>query len=363
MARIALTGRRQDVLLYARRLIRQYKNDSPPLSNKLVELLRENPSSSSPVRSVEAPPAPVDLDSRMNLIRIEDPVVIDFPIVWAPTVKKNLHELILERELQNKLLTEGLHPSRTALLTGPPGVGKTLAARFLARELGCPLLLLDLATVMSSYLGRTGNNLRQVLDYAKSVECVILIDEFDAIAKRRDDPADVGELKRLVNVLLQEVDDWPHTGLLLAATNHPDLLDPAIWRRFDAIVDFPLPEFEQREELFRLLLGNEGLGKKTNWESVMASLFNKASFDRISKVVTEARRRAVILDSSLEDQLMETVSREVQYLPTSGKKKVALGLLSVGLSQRNVSVLTGLSRDTIRKTQNPSSDARRNSDD
>jgi hypothetical protein len=111
-------------------------------------------------------------------------------------------------------------------------LGDTLAARVLARTLGRPLLILDLAAVMSSFLGRTGGNLRHVLDYAKSIECVLLLDELDAIAKRRDDAGEIGELKRLVTVLIQEIDDWPSSGLLVAATNHPELLDPAIWRRF-----------------------------------------------------------------------------------------------------------------------------------
>ena len=94
---------------------------------------------------------------------------------------------------------------------------------------------------MSSYLGRTGSNIRHVLDYAKGVDGVLLLDELDAIAKRRDDATDVGELKRLVTVLLQEIDDWPSSGLLIAATNHPGLLDPAVWRRFELRVSFPMP--------------------------------------------------------------------------------------------------------------------------
>src|SRR5665213_3572636 len=126
-------------------------------------------------------------------------------------------------------------------LYSPPGVGKTLAARWIARELHRPLLTLDLSAVMSSFLGRTGANVRHVLDYAKGVDCVLLLDELDSIAKRRDDASDVGELKRLVTVLLQEIDDWPSTGLLIAATNHSDLLDPAVWRRFEMRVNFPMP--------------------------------------------------------------------------------------------------------------------------
>ncbi len=360
MARLALTGRRQDVLLYVRRLVKKYREESPDLADQFVELLRENPSIISPVRSVEAPPTPVDSDSRMNLLRVESPVVIDFPIVWSSQVTEALQNLIRERELQEKLLTAGLPPSRTALLTGPPGVGKTLAARFLARELGCPLLLLDLATVMSSYLGRTGNNLRQVLDYAKSVDCVLLIDEFDAVGKRRDDPSDIGELKRLVNVLLQEIDDWPHTGLLLAATNHPDLLDPAIWRRFDSVIEFPFPELSQRQALIQHLMSDQTDEEMRDWIPILAALFEGASYDRISKGIAEAKRRSIVSSTSLRDQLISYLEREIQARSPRQKKEFASQLLQLGFSQRRVSEATGLSRDTIRKEQNTPSKVRKN---
>ena len=105
-----------------------------------------------------------------------------------------------------------------------------------------PLLILDLSAVMSSYLGRTGSNLRHVLDYAKSLDCVLLLDELDAIAKRRDDSSEIGKLKRLVTVLLQQLDDWPSAGLLIAATNHTDLLDHAVWCRFEELVKFGIPQ-------------------------------------------------------------------------------------------------------------------------
>ncbi|MBT3107222.1 ATP-binding protein [Streptomyces sp. COG19] len=138
-----------------------------------------------------------------------------------------------------------------------------MAARWLAYELKLPLLVLDLSSVMSSYLGRTGANIRKVLDYAKSSPSVLLLDELDTVAKRRDDAAEVGELKRLVTVLLQEIDDWPSSSLLLAATNHGELLDPAVWRRFDVVVDFPLPGPVELEEALHHYCGSaapEGMG-------------------------------------------------------------------------------------------------------
>jgi SpoVK/Ycf46/Vps4 family AAA+-type ATPase len=151
-------------------------------------------------------------------------------------LEETLSQLIQERRQTERLASMGLSPTRSAIFVGPPGVGKTLTARWLASQLGVPLYVLDLTAVMSSLLGRSGTNLRAALDFAKRSPCVLLLDEIDAIAKRRSDDTDVGELKRLVTVILQEVDEWPATGLLLAATNHSELIDPALWRRFDLVI-------------------------------------------------------------------------------------------------------------------------------
>jgi len=132
-----------------------------------------------------------------------------------------------------------------------------MAARRLAADLGLPLAELDLATAVSSLLGRTGLNLRRVFDYARRVPCLLFLDEFDAVAKRRDDLSDVGELKRAVNVLLKEMEAWPAASVLAAATNHPALLDPAVFRRFDLVVELPLPGVAEREALLQGAWGFE----------------------------------------------------------------------------------------------------------
>jgi SpoVK/Ycf46/Vps4 family AAA+-type ATPase len=188
---------------------------------------------------------------------------------------------------------------------------------------------------------------RQVLDYAKSTPCVLLLDEFDAIAKRRDDSSEIGELKRLVTVLLQEIDDWPATGLLIAATNHPNLLDPAIWRRFELIIEFPLPDDSLITAAISHFLGRDAEGVPIG---ALVGLFRGSSFSDIERDMALVRREAVLAKRSPSDVLIELLRARVQTtLPRHERHELAEAMLQLGLSHREVSELTGVSRDTLRK--------------
>jgi ATP-dependent 26S proteasome regulatory subunit len=240
LARFTLSGKRHDALLLIRRALPSLAKKRPDLAVELGALIA---GTDVLRRAHNAPvePIPVDLDSHLELLRREDSPVLPVEPIWSESIQKELTQICLERAQLERLNAAGVMPTRSLLFVCPPGVGKSLAARFLASELKRPLLTLDLAAVMSSFLGRTGNNIRAVLNFARQGPSVLLLDEFDAIAKRRDDSAEIGELKRLVTVLLQSIDDWPPHGILIAATNHPDLLDPAVWRRFERILRFEVP--------------------------------------------------------------------------------------------------------------------------
>lgn len=351
IARLALAGRPQDVQAYIRRLARRYQGELPTVAAQLTELLQEAPTRQSPLRREAAAPVPVDLESRLQLLRIEDTPTLEVEPIWESGIKRALDQIISERRRDAELFKQGLSPTRSIIFTGPPGVGKTLAARWIARELHRPLLTLDLSAVMSSFLGRTGTNVRHVLDYAKSVNGVLLLDELDSIAKRRDDTTDVGELKRLVTVLLQEIDDWPATGLLIAATNHSDLLDPAVWRRFEMRVDFPMPTDASVRRAIETFLGS---GKASAaWNDVLAVALRGLSFSDIEREVMLARRAAVTRDITLEDALGQVVQSRVEPLARRERGQIAMWLTEAGISQRQVHELTGVSRDTIRKKTKP----------
>jgi len=208
------------------------------------------------------------------------------------------------------------------------------------------LLTIDLASVMSSYLGRTGQNLRLALEDGKKRDCVVFLDEFDALAKRRDDDSDIGELKRLVNVLLLELERWPATTLLLAATNHPDLLDRAIRRRFDVIIELPLPDEEMRIEIFREHLKQVGHELREEEINVVAALSEGASGSDIASSVSTAARRSMLNGGFFLKELlanMPTPSRNLQ-----GRDRVIRVLKTrVGFSNREIAGLVGVSHPTV----------------
>lgn len=345
LLRFALAGRRDDVIALGRRTAHGLLKRRPDLARQAQEILVHAGSTATPARLTSARSVPVDSDSRLQLLRIEDPVAISSPPIWPANVEADLNSFLGERRRLGELTLRGLVPTRSLLFVGPPGVGKTLAARWLAHQLVRPLLTLDLSAVMSSFLGRTGNNIRVVLDYARQLPSVLLLDEFDAIAKRRDDATEVGELKRLVTVVLQEVDEWPIDGLLVAATNHSELLDPAVWRRFDMVIDFPLPAQNEIGQVVRNLADSE-LSESSI--EALAAVLKGRSFADITREINRARRHAFLDGLELESALNHAIAVLSHAASRPEKLAFARFLASTGHSQREISELTGLSRDTLR---------------
>jgi hypothetical protein len=355
LIRLALAEQTEDVRLFVARLVRKYRNTDSELAEQIDLYLRAKaPRGSAPMRKFAPPaspaqPLPVDDESRLSLLKVfKDDPDREQPLL-SLDLEETLSQLIQERRQTKRLASMGLNPTRSAIFVGPPGVGKTMTARWLASQLGVPLYVLDLTAVMSSLLGRSGSNLRAALDFAKRSPCVLLLDEIDAIAKRRSDDTDIGELKRLVTVILQEVDEWPATGLLLAATNHAELIDPALWRRFDLVINFKAPEMPAVKHAIKRFLGPD-YALFGRWIDILTFAFNGESFSDIERDLQRFRRAVALGTASDSDLIEEFVKSRALVLERQGRIDLAVLLAKqTRLSQHAISDITGVSRDTIRK--------------
>ena len=210
------------------------------LARELRSLLAAN-SALGVNESISMPEPPVDRDSALPLARVElaDRMLDD--LILQPAVEDALRQLITEVRHWTDLDAAGIPRRNRLLLSGPPGCGKTSAVSALAHELGRPLVTARVEGLMSSYLGETSTNLSNLFDFAATGSYVLFLDEFDSLGKMRDDPTDHGELRRVVNAVLQQIDRYTGPSLIVAATNHSQVLDSALWRRFDSVVELGLP--------------------------------------------------------------------------------------------------------------------------
>lgn len=195
-------------------------------------------------------PVPVDRETAAAL------ATVIFPTETAPraplfnaTVSQAIGTIVEEWMHFDALVELDVAPSKTCLIYGAPGTGKTRLALWIAHELGLPVVLVKLDGLVSSFLGTTARNIGNLFSFANRYNCVLLLDEFDAIAKVRDDPQEVGEIKRVVNALLQNLDARSSVGFTIGITNHPKLLDPAVWRRFEVQLEIPKPDFAMRKSI------------------------------------------------------------------------------------------------------------------
>jgi SpoVK/Ycf46/Vps4 family AAA+-type ATPase len=192
---------------------------------------------------------PKDRDSTLELLELMTPKINLSDVALPKNTLKALKQIVEEQKSVEKLIERGVTPTNRLMFCGPPGCGKTLSANALAGELKIPIAYVKLDGLVSSYLGQTGANIRRIFEFVKDKRIMLFLDEFDAIAKKRDDSNELGELKRVVTTLLQNLDAMPSNVFLVAATNHHHLLDPAIWRRFNSSILLELPNLEQRNQM------------------------------------------------------------------------------------------------------------------
>ena len=196
------------------------------------------------------------------------------------------------------LRAHGLRPSDRLLFRGPPGCGKTLTAEVIASELGRPLAIVRTDSVVSSFLGETAANLRKVFDFVAASPMVALFDEFDALGKEREDASEHGELRRVVNAVLQILDAYEGRSLIIAATNHESMLDTAIWRRFEEVLFLEPPTVAQLRRLLSIKL--RGVRREFAIEDIAArGWFKGATHADVERVLRRALKAMVLQDSDL----------------------------------------------------------------
>lgn len=209
---------------------------------------------------------------------------------------KQLTRIIKEQRLLARIKEHGLFPRRRLLLVGPPGTGKTMTASALAGELGIPLFLVRLDSLITKFMGETATKLRQVFDAIASLRGVYFFDEFDAIGSQRSASNDVGEIRRVLNSFLQMIEHDQSNSLIIAATNHPEILDSALFRRFDDVVEYHLPTPTQALDLIRSRLGS--FAPKPFKKDGLIQLAEGLSYAEICRSVDDSIKEAIMHDQT-----------------------------------------------------------------
>ena len=238
-------------------------------------------------------PIPRDSEKGFPLLEIKRFEESYENLVINKELKKQLDQIIREFKDADILATYNLSYKKKILLCGKPGTGKTYTAQIVSSLLNIPLVYIRFDSIISSYLGETASNLRKVFDYIEQGTWIVLFDEFDIIGKNRDDIHEHGEIKRVVNNFLQMMDNFSGTSLLFAATNHQYLLDPAIWRRFDDILFYDIPDENTRKNLFVRFLKPLKNEQNIDLESVIKKSDGLSPAD-IKMVAVEAMKLSII---------------------------------------------------------------------
>lgn len=300
---------------------------------------------------------PRDAGSRLPLI--EEGQWPTTPIMLGGEAGQTISQFIEDARHIDLLAEKGVSARLGLLLFGPPGTGKTLLAGHIAASLRRQLYVARLDSLISSRLGETAKNIRGIFEFVPARNAVLFLDEMDAIAKLRDDRHELGELKRVVNTVLQGLDSLTDDVVTVGATNHPHLLDPAIWRRFPYKVELDLPDEDVRASMWEhfLLQGDEARKDDARLLAKVSDGLNGAD---IENVALAARRRAILSnqDSNLAQILLAVGASRTgrprlldnREMDTAEKKTLTRLLHDKGnISQSNIAKIVGVSRQMVHR--------------
>ena len=227
-----------------------------------------------------------------NLLEASYPKARLGDMILGKLLANRIERVIREQRHAGKILDHGLSPRRKLLLVGPPGTGKTMSASVLAGELGLPLLQVRLDGLITRFMGETAAKLRQIFDSTSQTRGVYFFDEFDAIGSERGIANDVGEIRRVLNSFLQMIEQDDSHSIVMAATNHPKVLDRALFRRFDDILHFEMPDIAQIAELLKTRLG-PAASRDTAWSDLAGGAVG-LSFADVARVTDDVLKDALV---------------------------------------------------------------------
>lgn len=294
----------QKVFNYSKLLADKMQRDGEiKMSKMIIDSLEKRHSAMLSLDELSS--TPVDAESRMSIVDVYYPTAHEIKPILSEMAAEKVNDFIDMINHQGDLYKNGVDFSNTLMLYGAPGCGKSTIAKYIAQRLGLPLAIARLDALVSSLLGSTAKNIRKVFDFADSRPCILFLDEFDAIAKARDDQHELGELKRVINSLLQNIDSLSSNSVLIAATNHAELLDKAIWRRFHTILEIALPGENEVRSLLNYFIGDFKTSILINDDKKMIKLI-KAFSDKgdlspadIQTIINNAKVQAVIKSGSI----------------------------------------------------------------
>lgn len=345
-----LTNDKRKVVSYSNRLADRLSQEGNTVLASCIRKKIENLNMNSGVVADALRTAPLDSDTRLQIVEIIPPAGTTNNIVLDSLLQAQINEFVNIILNSAQLETQGIDISKTMILYGQPGCGKTSIAHYISNLTGLPLVLARLDSLVSSLLGSTAKNIRKIFDYVQDFPCILFLDEFDAIAKARDDQKEIGELKRVINSLLQNMDSMPKHCVLIAATNHPELLDRAVWRRFLQKIEVGMPKREELMELIRLFSGEEQ-NKLINYilkTKGILSVFEGLSPSDIKNLFDRAKVKSIL--NGQHDISMAHLLFSIYELQNGQKSEedYILFLKSKGLTQRSINELTGISLRQIK---------------